>query len=250
MLSIQVMSKETDRILKKLTDESFINATKDTLNGVARGASQYIRAKSLPKYFNLRNKWSRGSIIPKPGKNFGLVPSSKKNINTMFSKAGSLNQTLADQNEGFKKKSPSIPISSHSRGSGKFSGKVKSAARLNKLKNNVRTIRDVRSKAKTKRGRTFAMLSIMQRRGYRGAFFLDVNGTFARGHYQFKSNRVSKNKSGFNKTKIIRSQEKKTYTYKKKPWFDDMNRKFQTKSTMIFYWNKSVKRNIDPLFRR
>jgi hypothetical protein len=244
------MSKETDKILTKLSDEGFINASQDTLNGVAKGAGHYMRAKTLPKYFHLRNKWSRGSIIPKPGKSFGLVPRSKKNINTMFSKAGSNNQNLADQNEGFKKKNPSIPISGHSRRGGTFPGKVSAASRLKKLKNNVRTIRDVRSKARTKRGRTFAMLSIMQRRGYRGSFFLDVNGAFVRGHYKFKSNRISKNKSGFNRLKFIRQQTKRTITYKKRPWFDDMNRKFQTKRTMLFYWNKSVKRNIDPLFRR
>jgi hypothetical protein len=247
MLEVSFKKDKAIKTLKKLSEDAFPTAVRNSLNDMAKSAGTYARSKTLKEKFHLRNKWTRGSIVPTPGKSFGLIPKSKKNIDTMFSETGSRQPYLLEQEKGFRKKAPSIPLSKTSRKSGAFSGSVKPSLRLKKITKSIRTYRDVKSKAKTKKGKTFAMLSLSARRGYQGNYFLNVPGVFPRGIYKFRTKKMTR-KSGFPRLTRLRSQENRTISYKKKNWFSPIVNKYQQQKTYDFFWNKQVKKQIDPLF--
>lgn len=247
MLNTIVDNKDALNKLRKLSKDAFPGAARNSLNGMAKGASTYARVKTLKKQFHLRNKWTKGSIIPKPGKNIGLIPAGKTNINAMFSVFGSMQPYLLSQEDSFRKKNPSIPLSKTSRKGGAFSGNVKPSLRMKKVAKNIRTRKYIRGKGKNRKQQTFAMLAQSSRRGYQGFFFLDVPGVFGRGVYKFKTKRSG---AGFPRMKRLRSQEKGSKSYKKKPWFMPVANKFQQQKTYDFYWNKEVKRLINPIFKK
>jgi hypothetical protein len=242
-------SRSAVKKLNKLQSNGYPRTVRDSLNGMAIGAARYGKSKTLPKHFEIRNKWTRGSIVPAPNKPFGLIPKSKTDINRMFSKMGSRSEYLADQEEGFRKRQPNIPLSKTSRRGGSFKGTVSAPKRLNKITKDIKTYRDVKSKARTRKGKTFAMLSIMQRRGYRGFYWLDVPGTFQRGIFKTKSNRKLSGSKPFNRMLRLRGQEKGSKSYKRRPWMTDITRKFQQPKTYDFYFKQAVKKRIDPIFR-
>jgi hypothetical protein len=248
MLNTIVDNKEALKKLRKLSHSAFPGAVRNSLNNMAKGAGTYSRSKSIPKHFNIRNKWTKGSIVPSKGKNFGLIPKGKNNISKMFSFTGSRQKYLLDQEEGFSKDSPSIPMSKSSRKGGSFSGNVRPSLRMKKITKNIRSYKHYKNKAKSKKGKTFSLLSMSAREGYKGFFFLDVPGTFPRGIYKFKGRRPKK-KSSFPRVTRVRSQEKRRITYKSRRWNKDMVDKFQKQSTYDFYWNQQVRKMIDPVFK-
>lgn len=247
MFNTIVDNKDALKKLRKLSHEAFPDAARNSLNNMAKGAGTYARSKTLKEKFHIRNKWTMGSIIPTPGKNFGLIPKNKRDIKSMFSEMGSRQPYLLAQAESFRKKSPSIPLSGTSRKGGSFSGRVKPSLRMKKITKTIRTRQYIKGKGKNKKQQTFAMLSLSSRRGYQGFFFLDVPGVFGRGIYKFKT---KKSGAGFPRMKRLRSQEKGSKSYKKKDWFKPITNKFQKQKTYDFYWNKEVKKIIDPIFRK
>jgi hypothetical protein len=247
MLNTIVDNKDAVKKLRKLEKSAFPGAARNSLNNMAKGASRYARIKTLKKQFHLRNKWTTGSIIPKPGKNIGLIPDGKTNINAMFSVFGSLQPYLLQQEDSFRKKSPSIPLSKTSRKGGAFSGNVKPSLRMKKVAKNIRTRKYIRGKGKSRKQQTFAMLALSSRRGYQGFFFLDVPGVFGRGVYKFKTKRSG---AGFPRMKRLRSHEKRSKSFRKRPWFMPVAKKFQQQKTYDFFWNREVKKLIDPIFKR
>lgn len=249
MINIKFDSSKAVKTLKKLSGKAFPDAVRESLNDMAKSAGTYARSTTLKKEFHLRNKWTRGSIVPQPGKSFGLIPKSKKNINSMYSKMGSRQPYLLKQIKGFRKKAPSIPISSTSRKGKTFSGSVKPSLRMKKISKSIRTYRDVKSKAKTKKGKTFAMLSLSARKGYQGYYFLDIPGIFPRGIYKFRTKKITKS-SGFPKLIRLRSQEKKYIQTKKHDWFTPIINKYQKQKTYDYFWNKQTKKYINPLFQK
>jgi len=241
-------SRDARKKINRLSRSALPGAVRDSLNNMARGAAQHARAKTIPRYFKIRNKWTKGSLVPSPGKNYGLIPSTKTDIAKMFSVFGSRQPYLLQQDIGFRKRSPSIPIYRTSRAGGTFGGSVRPSMRLKKLQTNMRTYRDVKNKARTRKGKTYAMLSISARQNYKGSFFLNVPGTFKRGVWKIK--KKASFQSGVPQMTFLRSQKKENPTYKKRPWFTETATFFQKDSTYDYYWKQSVKKHVDPVFRK
>ena len=247
MFKMKYDAQDAIKKMNRLSMAAIPGAARDSLNNMARGAAQHARSKTIPKHFKTRNKWTKGSITPTPGKNYGLIPSTKTDISKMFSVMGSRQPYLLQQDSGFKKRKPAIPLSKTSRKGGNFGGTVKPSLRMKNIKKNIRNYRDIKSHARTKKGKTFAMLSISPRRGYKGFCFLDVPGTFKRGIWSIK--RKAKRASGVPSMHFLRSQQKSTLTYKRRTWFTETATKFQQQKTYDYYWNQAVKKKIDPVFK-
>ena len=84
-----------EKTLESYNEKALPYAIKDTLNWQAFQSQQNAR-RDLAKNFQIRNKYTEGSI------RFNLIPRSEKNVNNMVSSAGSMQQYMADQHEGFK----------------------------------------------------------------------------------------------------------------------------------------------------
>lgn len=246
MLKFSMNTSKATTDLQLLGDEALPNAVRLTLNAIAKSAAAYARSKTLPKYFELRNNWTRGSIIPNKN-NIGLVPESQKNIEKMFSVFGSKQEYLAKQEFGFTEKRVSIPLTTQARQGGAFSGIVKPSARIARITKQIRSYRDVRSKAKTIKGKTFAMLAISEREHYRGAFALNVEGVFPKGIYIWSKGRANRKFSFRRVTRIRENEKNKKYT--KKPWFSDTLKIYWKQSTYDYYWNKIANQEINKILK-
>lgn len=82
-----------------------------TLNDTAMSAAVLQRLQ-LAKDFTLRNKWAKGSIYPKMGMRKGLALTTKKTLDGVYARTGSVQWFLSEQQMGFRRNNAEVPTPS------------------------------------------------------------------------------------------------------------------------------------------
>lgn len=91
----------------RLTREAMIM----TLNDTAMSAAVLQRLQ-LAKDFTLRNRWAKGSIYPKMGMRKGLALTTKKTLDGVYARTGSVQWFLSEQQMGFRRNNAEVPTKS------------------------------------------------------------------------------------------------------------------------------------------
>ena len=166
----------------KILNVGLIEAARLTLNAQALEASKQQKIQ-LNKMFELRNKFSEGSIFPKLGNRYGLIPPNRKNINSMYARSGTIQDYLAEQNEGFDRSDPQVPTDSARIGK-KFKRVIGRKSKLRNLKREPTLRAKSFKRQKTIRSKTRAMIAMAKRVNWKGLIHIRnqeagiVNGYF------------------------------------------------------------------------
>lgn len=212
------------------------DAARETLNKLAMDGADEDR-RELERVFVLRNKWIYNSIWPKHGKRFGLIPPYKKDINRMYTTAGTVNRDLEKQEGGFTKRDPSIPTR-YARVAGSNKRVISKKYRLKNIGNQP-TIKakNFGENIPNHRDRISSLLAFVNEINWKGLIYIDRDSVLPEGYYQFKGRSL----------RLIRRNQRGTKHRRAFRWHREAMRRYEHVANAQLLFNANMFQSISKL---
>lgn len=230
--NVRLLAKD----FKFKSQRQFSLVAKQTLNDQAFATMKNARNNTMPRMFNIRNKWVQSSV------QVDKVPRVVNNIGLMEAKAGAKKKWqrnrgkdflgLREQEFGTDISSPIIDTLASRNNS--IKKKVAPSNRFNKLGEIPES-----GNGDT---RIIAMLRHLDATNYKGAFYIKGGRKFKRGIYKFgggKKKLHSENRKVRN-IKMIKDLSENVARLKPKPWLKTATKKAVTQQTTIRFYKKNA----------
>jgi hypothetical protein len=172
---------------KKISAQ-FEHTVRSSLNDFALLGSR-LQQKHLRRTFTLRNRWTEGSIFPKPGKNFGTVKVSA-GIPFMVSKTGTVQEYLEDQEKGFSVRNPETPTNK-ARVAGSAKKVITKKGKLKTLRAEKRLKASSFKRPRTREDKIKAMIAVAKKEKFKGVIRIEKDDFLPAGWYRIVNRRKS-----------------------------------------------------------
>lgn len=245
MFDLDINFKELRKMEKKFkfkNPRNAVDAMRATINDQAFGTMNKAKKETLPRVFNIRNKWIQSSIQVVKAKKTG-------NAATLEAIAGAKSKWsrnngkpfmgMRDQEFGKTFRDNDIPTLK-SRIGGSFARRISSRNKANKLGD---VQRSSNFPGNSRENKVIAMFRTLEKRNYKGFMFVRKHKKLKRGIYKFVPGFWLGDDGKRHKNIVrIRNLSNKIVRIPARPWLSVSTRKAVTKTTTTRQWRRNAKR--------
>ena len=234
--------RKLETFFKFKSKAQMVAAMRALLNDEAFAVMNMAKKSVIPRMFNIRGAWIQSSIHAQKAKKT-TVAAQLLAIAGARSKWGrnTGEPFMGMRHQEFGRTFQDPDMSTIAARTGKtFKKKVRGKDRFNRLGDIVQS-NEFRGKSRDHR--VIVMIRTLEKRNYKGAFFVRKHKRIKKGIYRFAGGSW-KGKDGKRHKNIamIKNLENKTVRIPAKPWLQTSTKKAVNKNTVVRFWRRNAKR--------